>query len=92
VTASGVISAILIGAIIGVLGRLLLPGRQSIPIWLTIVIGIAAALLGTFFARQLGVVDTAGVDWIEILIQIVLAAAGVGITAAIMSGRSSTRV
>lgn len=91
-TASGVISAILIGAIIGALGRLVLPGRQSIPIWLTIVIGIAAALLGTFFARQLGLADTAGVDWTEILIQIVLAAAGVGITAAIMSGRSSTRV
>ncbi len=91
-TATGVITAILIGAVIGVLGRLLLPGRQSIPIWLTVVIGIAAALLGTFFARQLGVVDTEGVDWIEILIQVVLAAAGVGVTAAILSGRSSTRV
>ncbi|WP_117212981.1 GlsB/YeaQ/YmgE family stress response membrane protein [Allorhizocola rhizosphaerae] len=91
-TATGVISAILIGAIIGVLGRLVLPGRQSIPIWLTVVIGIAAALIGTFFARQLGLADTEGVDWTEILIQIVLAAAGVGVTAAIMSGRSSTRV
>lgn len=91
-TATGVISAILIGAIIGALGRLVLPGRQNIPIWLTIVIGIAAALIGTFLARQLGLADTEGVDWTEILIQIVLAAAGVGVTAAIMSGRSSTRV
>ena len=46
-TADGIISAILIGAVIGALGRLVLPGRQSMPIWLTIVVGIIAALLGS---------------------------------------------
>jgi uncharacterized membrane protein YeaQ/YmgE (transglycosylase-associated protein family) len=35
VTASGIISAIIIGLIIGALGRLVVPGRQAIPIWLT---------------------------------------------------------
>lgn len=76
-TATGVITAIIIGAIIGALGRLVVPGRQHIPIWLTLAIGIAAALLGSFVAGELGVRDTAGFDWIEFLIQVVLAAAGV---------------
>ena len=76
-TASGIISAIIIGLIIGALGRLVVPGRQPIPIWLTIVIGIAAALIGTWIAYALGVGSTPGIDWIELLLQIALAAVGV---------------
>ena len=52
-TITGVISAILIGALIGVLGRLVVPGKQHIPIWLTILVGIGAAFLGTAIARAL---------------------------------------
>ncbi|WP_018546097.1 GlsB/YeaQ/YmgE family stress response membrane protein [Streptomyces sp. LaPpAH-108] len=74
---SGIISAIIIGIIIGVLGRLVVPGRQHIGILLTIVVGIVAALLGSAIAAGLGVADTDGPDWIEWLIQIALAAAGV---------------
>ena len=80
-TVSGIISAIIVGLIIGALGRLVLPGRQAIPIWLTIVIGIVAALIGTFIANALDVGSTRGVDWIELLIQIALAAAGVALVA-----------
>jgi uncharacterized membrane protein YeaQ/YmgE (transglycosylase-associated protein family) len=74
---SGVISAIVIGAVIGILGRLVLPGRQPIGFLWTIVVGIVAALIGTGIAGGLGVADTEGVDWIEWVIQIALAAAGV---------------
>ncbi len=80
-TATGIITAILVGAIIGALGRLVLPGRQNIPVWLTIVVGIAAALLGTVIANAMGVKTTEGVDWIELFIQIALAAIGVAIVA-----------
>ncbi|WP_043665962.1 GlsB/YeaQ/YmgE family stress response membrane protein [Streptomyces xylophagus] len=76
---SGIISAIIIGIIIGVLGRLVVPGRQHIGILLTIVVGIVAALIGAAIASGLGVADTKGIDWIEWLIQIGLA--GVGIAA-----------
>jgi uncharacterized membrane protein YeaQ/YmgE (transglycosylase-associated protein family) len=87
VTVTGIITAIIVGLIVGVLGRLVVPGRQSIPIWLTIVIGIAAALLGTVVANAIGInTDTPGVDWGELLVQVVLAAVGVGIVAAV-SGR-----
>ncbi|MEW1699665.1 GlsB/YeaQ/YmgE family stress response membrane protein [Streptomyces sp. NPDC093249] len=74
---SGIIGAIVIGVVIGTLGRLVLPGRQRIGVLWTIAVGIAAALVGTAVAAALGVADTKGVDWIEWLIQIALAAAGV---------------
>jgi uncharacterized membrane protein YeaQ/YmgE (transglycosylase-associated protein family) len=80
-TATGIISAIIIGLIIGALGRLAVPGRQAIPIWLTILIGIAAALVGSLIANALDVGSTRGVDWIELLIQIALAAVGVMLVA-----------
>ncbi|GAA3000871.1 transglycosylase [Streptosporangium longisporum] len=89
-TVTGIITAIVIGAIIGILGRLVVPGKQNIPIWLTIVIGIVAALLGSFLANALGVGDTRGIDWIEIVIQVALAAAGVALVAG-MYGRRGVR-
>jgi uncharacterized membrane protein YeaQ/YmgE (transglycosylase-associated protein family) len=82
-TATGIITAIIVGAIIGGLGRLLLPGRQNIPVWLTIVVGIVAALLGSFIAGQLNVKNTPGIDWTELLIQFVLAAIGVALVAGV---------
>ncbi|GHG25481.1 GlsB/YeaQ/YmgE family stress response membrane protein [Streptomyces filamentosus] len=74
---SGIIGAIVIGIVIGTLGRLVLPGRQRIGVLWTIAVGIVAALVGTALAAALGVADTKGIDWIEWLIQIGLAAAGV---------------
>ncbi|MFF4660867.1 GlsB/YeaQ/YmgE family stress response membrane protein [Streptomyces sp. NPDC001381] len=73
----GIISAIFIGIVIGVLGRLVIPGRQRIGVLWTILVGIVAALLGSAIAAGLGVADTDGVDWVEWLIQIALAAVGV---------------
>jgi uncharacterized membrane protein YeaQ/YmgE (transglycosylase-associated protein family) len=81
----GIISAIFIGLIIGVLGRLVLPGRQNISLILTILVGIVAALAGTALASALGVADTRGVDWIELGLQVLLAAVGVGLMSALTS-------
>lgn len=74
---SGIISAIVIGIIIGVLGRLVVPGRQRIGVLWTILVGIAAALVGSGIASAFDVAETEGVDWVEWLIQIGLAAVGV---------------
>ena len=90
-TVAGIISALIVGLIIGALGRLVVPGKQNIPIWLTMVIGVVAALLGTVIARAIGVADTNGVDWTELLFQIVLAAIGVALVAGVSSRRRLTR-
>jgi uncharacterized membrane protein YeaQ/YmgE (transglycosylase-associated protein family) len=76
-----IISAIIVGAIIGVIGRLLVRGRQNISVLVTILIGIVAAFLGTLLANLLGVGDTSGFDWIEFIIQVILAAIGVSLVA-----------
>lgn len=78
---TGFFTAIIIGLIIGALGRLVVPGKQNIPIWLTLLIGVVAAILGTLVAGAMGVADTKGIDWIELLIQVIFAAIGVAIAA-----------
>ncbi|GGU77041.1 GlsB/YeaQ/YmgE family stress response membrane protein [Lentzea flava] len=80
---SGLFSALIVGLVIGALGRLVVPGKQRIPIWMTILIGVVAAVIGTFVANALGVGDTRGIDWIELIIQIALAAGGVSLVAGI---------
>jgi uncharacterized membrane protein YeaQ/YmgE (transglycosylase-associated protein family) len=74
---SAVISAVVVGAIVGALGRLVVRGKQDLSVLLTIGIGVVAALVGTFIARVLGVADTSGIDWIELAIQVALAAVAV---------------
>ncbi|KUL29456.1 GlsB/YeaQ/YmgE family stress response membrane protein [Actinoplanes awajinensis] len=78
---TGIITAIIVGLIIGALGRLVVPGKQNIPIWLTLVIGVVAAIIGTFLAAAIDVADTGGVDWIELALQVGLAAVGVALVA-----------
>jgi uncharacterized membrane protein YeaQ/YmgE (transglycosylase-associated protein family) len=87
VAVSGIISAIVVGLIIGALGRLVVPGKQHIPIWVTLIIGVVAAFIGSAIARGIGYADSAGIDWLEILTQVVIAAIGV----ALISGVGTRR-
>jgi uncharacterized membrane protein YeaQ/YmgE (transglycosylase-associated protein family) len=82
-----IIVAVVGGAIIGGLARLILPGRQNIPVWLTVLIGIAAALLGGAIATWLGVGETRGIDWWRHIIQIALAVLFVWIAARMWGSR-----
>ncbi|MGA9376268.1 MAG: GlsB/YeaQ/YmgE family stress response membrane protein [Mycobacterium sp.] len=72
-----IIGTIVFGALIGVLARVVLPGKQSIGWLITIVLGVAGALIG-YWAWGLiaseGNVDTGGVDWIRWAISIAAAA------------------
>ena len=91
---TGIVSAVLIGALIGVLGRLILPGRQRIGIFVTLIIGIGAALLGTLVANRFSLDDNAPAsfagaewDWIELGIQVGFAVVGTAIAAAVTHTR-----
>ncbi|ROT27076.1 GlsB/YeaQ/YmgE family stress response membrane protein [Micromonospora sp. HM5-17] len=87
-TVWGIVSAL----IVGVLGRLVVPGRQDMPIWLTMLIGVAAALLGTVIVRAAGIATvTPGIDWIELVIQVALAAVGVALVAGVGRRRRISR-
>jgi uncharacterized membrane protein YeaQ/YmgE (transglycosylase-associated protein family) len=49
-----VIFVVVVGLVIGALGRLAVPGRDPMPIWLTLVIGLIGAFLGGAIAVSLG--------------------------------------
>jgi uncharacterized membrane protein YeaQ/YmgE (transglycosylase-associated protein family) len=60
------------GLVIGALGRLVLPGRQDISVLATVLVGIAASLLGGILA------DIFDVGWIiQFLVAVALAAIGI---------------
>jgi uncharacterized membrane protein YeaQ/YmgE (transglycosylase-associated protein family) len=89
-TITSIITAILIGIVVGVLGRLVVPGRQPIGMLVTILVGIVSAFIGTAIARALGIpTATGGIDWMELLVQVLVAALGVALVASLMGRRGT---
>ena len=86
-TVTSVIVAIIVGLIIGVLGRMVAPGKQDIPLWLTLLVGVVAAFIGTAIASALDISDTKGFDFWEFIIQVIVAAVGVSLVAGV-AGRN----
>ncbi|MEU6843111.1 GlsB/YeaQ/YmgE family stress response membrane protein [Streptomyces sp. NPDC046716] len=63
--------AIIVGLVLGLIAKAILPGKQQIPLWLTTVFGIIGSVLGNWAATGLGVNDTKGIDWIRHLLQLI---------------------
>lgn len=49
-----VVFIVLVGLVIGALGRLAVPGRDPMPIWLTVLVGLVGAFVGGALAVSLG--------------------------------------
>lgn len=64
------IGTIITGAIIGVIARLFMRGRQNISLLWTIVCGAIGAAVGNWAAVQLGVAATAGIDWMRWILSV----------------------
>lgn len=77
------------GAIIGIVARLLLPGRQNIPFWSVIVAGIIGMFVGDWLAKLLNVYETGGYDWIRHGLQVVVGIILVALTAKLFAARSA---
>jgi uncharacterized membrane protein YeaQ/YmgE (transglycosylase-associated protein family) len=72
VDVSSLLTYVLIGLVVGLLARFLVPGRTSMSLLATIVIGIIGAVIGGWLAGAV-FEDTEGVDWIaSILVAFVL--------------------
>ncbi|MBY5161457.1 GlsB/YeaQ/YmgE family stress response membrane protein [Salsipaludibacter albus] len=69
-----IIFALLAGIIIGPLARLVIPGKQDVSIGMTILLGAVGALVGGLIYGFLGGTETDGIDWIELLVQVAVAA------------------
>jgi uncharacterized membrane protein YeaQ/YmgE (transglycosylase-associated protein family) len=66
-----IIGFIVVGAIVGVLARLVVPGDDPMGILGTIVLGIVGAVIGGWAAGAI-FEDTSGVDWIASVLASVL--------------------
>lgn len=87
-----IIGTIIFGAVIGMLARLVLPGKQNISAVVTVILGVLGALIGYWLWGLMGGGDTGGIDWIRWIISIIAAAVLVAAYVA-FSGRSrSTHV
>ncbi len=68
-----IIVFILVGLVVGVLARLLLPGRDPIGIIATILIGIVGAVIGGYlFSAVFNLNDDGGVAWIGSILMAML--------------------
>ena len=86
-----ILGLILIGIVIGVIARLVLPGRQNIGMALTIALGIAGALIGGIVASAIGTGDIFELNIIGTLVGIVAAAGLIGGAESMGIGRGGRR-
>ncbi|MGW5288165.1 GlsB/YeaQ/YmgE family stress response membrane protein [Rhodococcus pyridinivorans] len=68
-----IIGTIIFGAVIGILARLVIPGKQAMGWIITVVIGVIGALIGYWLWDLLGGTDTPGIDWWRWIISILAA-------------------
>jgi uncharacterized membrane protein YeaQ/YmgE (transglycosylase-associated protein family) len=80
---------IIAGLVIGSLARLFLRGKQDIPLWLTILVGIVGALVGNIISSAIGVRHTGGIDWIRHILQVGVAAGLIVLVVPAWAARSS---
>jgi uncharacterized membrane protein YeaQ/YmgE (transglycosylase-associated protein family) len=80
--------AILFGAILGIVARVIIPGKQRIGLLLTVLIGVGAAVAGTWISDQWNLRSDATfevigrtLDWLVIGIQVGVAVVGVALAA-----------
>lgn len=66
----GILSWIVFGLLAGLVAKLLMPGRDPGGFFVTILIGIAGALVGGFIARALGMGDIDGFNLGSFLIAV----------------------
>ncbi|NLJ53592.1 MAG: GlsB/YeaQ/YmgE family stress response membrane protein [Intrasporangiaceae bacterium] len=69
-----VLSAIVLGAVIGGLARLVLPGRQTISLLVTVILGVLGSLAGSWLAYRFGYSGADGFEWTPFFVGVAVAA------------------
>ncbi|WP_149180088.1 GlsB/YeaQ/YmgE family stress response membrane protein [Streptomyces sp. TRM49041] len=65
--------AIVVGFVLGLLAKAILPGKQHSPLWLITIFGIIGGIAGNAMARGFGIEATPGIDWGRHALQVVAA-------------------
>jgi uncharacterized membrane protein YeaQ/YmgE (transglycosylase-associated protein family) len=73
-----ILGLIVIGIVIGILARLVLPGRQRIGAGMTVLLGIAGALVGGIIASVIGTGDIFELNFLGTVVGVIAAAVFIG--------------
>jgi uncharacterized membrane protein YeaQ/YmgE (transglycosylase-associated protein family) len=85
-----IIGVIIAGIIIGLLGKLIAPGdKDNIPIWLTVLCGIAGVIIGWFVYSAFGGDGSKGIDWTRWIVAILVSAVLVVIASTVTNRNTS---
>ncbi len=85
-----IISAIVVGLIIGALARLVMPGKQNIGIIMTIVLGALGSLIGTWVTYKVGYTNAnGGFAFVPFIVGVIVAVILIALYLAI-TGRRNT--
>jgi uncharacterized membrane protein YeaQ/YmgE (transglycosylase-associated protein family) len=86
-----IISAIIVGLIVGALARLVMPGKQNIGITMTTILGALGSLIGSWLCYELGYHNAdCGFKWIPFLVGIVIAVILIGAYLGLTGRRAGT--
>lgn len=83
--------AIIVGLVLGLIAKAILPGKQHIPLWLTTIFGLIGSVLGNTVATWIGVNETKGIDWTRHLFQLIGAVIIVGVGDMLWTSLRGTR-
>jgi len=84
-----IILALIVGAVIGLVARLIMPGKQDITVVATVIIGALGGLIGSAVASQFGYHNAnGGIAWIPLFIGVAAAVALIAIYESVMGRRT----
>jgi uncharacterized membrane protein YeaQ/YmgE (transglycosylase-associated protein family) len=86
-----ILGLIVIGVVIGIIARLVMPGRQHIGALMTVLLGIAGALIGGIVASAIGTGDIFELNFLGTIVGIIAAVGLIAIAEALGVGEDRTR-
>jgi uncharacterized membrane protein YeaQ/YmgE (transglycosylase-associated protein family) len=88
-----IVLAIIVGAIIGLVARLVMPGKQNIGMIMTIVLGALGGLIGSWMASKFGYHNAnGGIAWIPFFAGVGVAVVLIAIWETVSGRRTGTRL
>ncbi len=82
-----IIGLLIVGLIIGALARLIKPGKQTLGIAMTMLLGVVGALIGGWIASLLGTGGITELNFIGFIIAVVAAVLLIGVAEGTMGSR-----
>lgn len=68
------IGFIVFGLVVGIIARIVLPGRQHLSLLVTLLVGLGGSIVGGIIANALGTGDLFELNWIGSIVAIISAA------------------